>query len=644
MSALNKVLANQSAKIIFEDFLECPPQLFCVSRAVNDVCKKARAERFPTAVELRHPDFIAATKKEVERICGEEPLETVLENLMNELVQKIPEIDRSSRRSSSYAPMSMDAWNRIQEVYANLSKEEDPEKRQNRAERLLVCLNRANKLLQDLEVHGAAYSAAQEKWNEAHNRDMQQVHDVAHIANLARDNNTTTSQEIQRIFAEAGQSAAEYRDLTFECLGRSLTALPNHFRQFLAQENLAKRAQTLISQQANPQLPLALHESQNAFNMTRAQRQQFEREAQRPERAQDGLSRAQLLAREVRGIDGELASDGALAHYWRVSLRNALIGQAQVDPNTVPPADAPVFRIRAWLTSNQAALAQFTHWDIPLTPECPLLFSWIGLFTGLRSLRVVGSEAHRLVTLPPELAQLEHLESLVLEGHSFREIPPILQGLPALNDLSIERNEHPIRVFPEWLDAKINGGFFRGLDLAMENTMGVQMARMDQFFGLGILGERSISGPDMIRNWNRQYAGLPHQDFSDVPFNFWFRENFSIPNIACYMSAGLMEFGLRLVNIGQFYRQGWLGMIQALTFPLLPVTAVFGLIIASVFWAPALVTWSLLTAFQISSLSFLIEPILHFVIGPRIEACLDEDDPMIHVRDFPEEPAAGAQV
>jgi hypothetical protein len=38
--------------------------------------------------------------------------------------------------------------------------------------------------------------------------------------------------------------------------------------------------------------------------------------------------------------------------------------------------------------------------------------------------------------------------------------------------------------------------------------------RMDQFFGLG-LGERSISGPDMIRNWNRQYGS--HQDFSDIP-------------------------------------------------------------------------------------------------------------------------------
>jgi Zn-dependent protease with chaperone function len=97
-----------------------------------------------------------------------------------------------------------------------------------------------------------------------------------------------------------------------------------------------------------------------------------------------------------------------------------------------------------------------------------------------------------------------------------------------------------------------------------------------------------------------------------------------------------MEFGLRLVNIGQFYRQGWLGMIQALTLPLLPVTAVFGLIIASVLWAPAAVTWTLLTAFQISSLSFLIDPILHFVIGPRIEACLDEDARMIYVRDFPE--------
>jgi hypothetical protein len=127
--------------------------------------------------------------------------------------------------------------------------------------------------------------------------------------------------------------------------------------------------------------------------MTRNQRLQFDREAQQRERVRDGLSRAQLLARELHGVDGELASDGALAHYWQVSLRNALIGQAQVDPNTVPPADAPVFRIRAWLTSNQAVLAQFTHWDIPLTPECPLLFSWIGLFTGLRSLRVVGSEA-----------------------------------------------------------------------------------------------------------------------------------------------------------------------------------------------------------------------------------------------------------
>ncbi len=394
-------------------------------------------------------------------------------------------------------------------------------------------------------------------------------------------------------------------------------------QEYIIQERLACKVASVADPQPSVSLS-RLRETQQRYILNRAQSEQFERIPRNMD--PESLLAAERFAQEV-----DHARDLSLGFVWR-SIRPRL-------PEG-PEHNASAHVIRTWI-ENDDYLPILDRLNgtlqVNLSEACPVLPVELGRCRNLQRLECQGEGAHRLINLPEALSGMRSLESLRLEGHSFREIPAVLQRLPALRELSMRGNEHPIRVFPEWLDEKINTGFFRGFRLHMGNDVSVQMDRLDQFFGLRILTGRSLFDFDR----NLQYAGLPHQELSDIPFNIWFRENFSIPNFSMYIGLGFHAFLSRLENIGQLYQAGWLDMIRTLTLPLLPL----GFVASAVLWAPLAIASSLITVLLISSAAPLINLIVNFVICPMVEAVRDElgYDRMVHVRDFPEEPAAGSQ-
>ncbi len=284
-----------------------------------------------------------------------------------------------------------------------------------------------------------------------------------------------------------------------------------------------------------------------------------------------------------------------------------------------PADDAPAHEIRAWMRQHPQA---FNHEDLALDlleaglavpPE-------IGMLRSLRRLTLTNN--HQNPVLPDTFGQLINLETLILSGNNLREIPPVLEQLPALRELDIV-SQQPIPVFPDWLDDKINRGVFRWWDRWQEAER-FQIGRIDRFFNTGVTGPDTLFGVER----NGRYARLARDQFTDIPFNLWFRETFAVPSVPAYASLGLVTSGWRLFNIVEIYRQrGWIGTLAALILPLLPFTVLFGLS----FLCP-------LYVMELLVFTPVFNAILYNFIAPLAEEIWLElgNERMIHIRDLPE--------
>ncbi len=397
---------------------------------------------------------------------------------------------------------------------------------------------------------------------------------------------------------------------------------------YITQEKLARKVADLADPQ--PSRALArLRETQQRYILNRGQHEQFERIPR-------NMGPESFLAAERFAQEMDHARDLSLGFAWR-SIRPRL-------PEG-PAHDAPANVIRPWM-ENDDHLPILDNLNgtlqVNLSEACPVLPLELGRCRNLQRLECQGEEAHRLIHLPEALSGMRSLEALRLDGHSFREIPAVLQRLPALRELSMRGNEHPIRIFPAGLDERINGGFERAALITIENELS-QLYQYDNLLGLRVL---PLDRLGHVRPWDQQYAELPYQQFTDVPFNFWFREHFSIPNLGLYAVLGGVEFILRLENIGELYAQGWLEMTRALLLPLLPMAVFLGLLIGGAIFAAPSVFLAIGIGLEISILSPVFNAILHYGIGPCIEAVRDElgYDRMVHIRDLPAAPAAATPI
>src|SRR5262245_37495223 len=147
MNGINKVLSGGPEQIILFDYLQCPPVLSRVSKAMKMASENAMAARFRRQIELRDTSFVATTKAKVKEICKDEEVETVLARLIEKVGQKIPEVEALCQ---NFSPMPTAPFEKIREMYVNLLREEDPEARETLAERLLICLNEADAQLETI--------------------------------------------------------------------------------------------------------------------------------------------------------------------------------------------------------------------------------------------------------------------------------------------------------------------------------------------------------------------------------------------------------------------------------------------------------------------------------------------------------------
>lgn len=414
--------------------------------------------------------------------------------------------------------------------------------------------------------------------------------------------------------------------------------------RFLAQENLAKRAKSIL-QQPDSAFRHALYETQESFILSKEIREFFEQNRKTPWSA---FSREKFFEREFRGMAGEYFSDMAL----RVLFLDADIG-ARVDP--APADDAHTFELRECINNpaNTQALSNIQALRLRSRGAVPVEIRRLSGLTCLRVFQEQGRNEH-IVGLPDEFGELQNLESLeFVNSTSFREIPPVLENLPALRRLTITGNDQPIRVFPSWLDDKINSGLERALEgwLGYEHT---KSAQLDQFLGLGIMGRGAWHVQEMNVELNHRYAGLPREEFTDIPFTIWFRETITLPS-SIYICHGLFEFIDRLANFSDFYNRGWLELIRALTFPLIPAAAFIGLLVVLPLLAtlglPSFIGLGGYTIAKIVAFAPFINPIIHNTVGRLAEAIYvayqesigAEDPRMIHVRDIPAAQPAVAQ-
>lgn len=587
MSAgINQILSGGPGEIIIGDFLGCASQLPCASKAMKALVENT-AGRLRAELELRDKPSLQAAHTEAENICEDRPLETVLAEHMKEVGRLISPLQGGCVCDFGYQlALLLDRILAMRTSYVEAA----PEARDRAfSERLLLCL-----------------------------------HKIRERADLI---------EQARGIPVAGiplrpESAEE-------------TALLDAVRLFLAQENLAKRAQAMLAAQNNqqPRERLAaflsdLRKGQDDFRLTQSLKQEFECEAQKPER----FSYRGWLAREIIGVRGQCSEDVVLRLLWR-HVRQ------QLNLNNAPADGAPIFQIRNWINRPEHAQALAGHLD-PIEPvEWSIVPPEMGKFKGITHLffrqeQPPAPDPHRLIALPDEFGELDNLETLVFfNTTSFREIPRVLEDLPALRILDIEGNTRPIRIFPSWLDNKINGFSGRNIAVWFLNELIVNSACLDRLLGLRIL-RRFIRDEQII--WNARYAGLPHEEFTDIPFTLWFKETFFIPWATGYIAASLFEFVDNVRHIREIYQEGWRETVRSFTLPLLPLTIFAGFLeLGTLFLTPFPILWW--TGFMALHFAPLLNLLIHNTIGRIAEACYvvyqeemgAEDPRMIHIRDFP---------
>lgn len=298
---------------------------------------------------------------------------------------------------------------------------------------------------------------------------------------------------------------------------------------------------------AGEENPLAAcHASQkNAMNFSELSRATFSAHA-RQEIYSFTFNRFQNAESII--LQSDFEKDVALMKMW---------GQIRQRVNAGPAADALASEIRPWMNSpeNQAALAQVHHVGLSglniLPPE-------ISRLTALKHLHCNGTAEGRLGELPEEITQLNNLRSLRLCNNNFQEIPDVILRLPPVF-LDLAGND-AIQILPDTIFRRYWGWI-----------LGFVGDGAEQFFSLGRLcGAQFVN--DMWTFQHLRYAGLPPEQFTEIPFSNWFAERFSIPNIPLFVGGvgaffltflgdAVMWLIARLVNLNESVRGKILALI-----------------------------------------------------------------------------------
>lgn len=281
-----------------------------------------------------------------------------------------------------------------------------------------------------------------------------------------------------------------------------------------------------------------------------------------------------------------------------------LLCQALVT-NGVPIPNGSIHQKRFWLhnNENQRELSRIEELTLTNFNRIP---PEIGRLTGLKSLKIEKTflSESSLTSLPPQLADLPRLSTLVISRSSFPVMPPILEQMPALSYLDISENTPPLRQISNALATKTQpSGLLAHLCGALGEVIG------DRF---GYTQTQWYS--------TYHYLGLDPQHLTDVPFFTWFRSAFSIPYLPVPFVGGIIATPLGLV-------------LSPLV--MLPVVgewiAMFFYVILII---PLIVGAGLLTL-AINSVILPLNLLINYGIEPLAQLCSPR---MVHLQDAPAAP------
>ncbi len=246
-------------------------------------------------------------------------------------------------------------------------------------------------------------------------------------------------------------------------------------------------------------------------------------------------------------------------------------------------------------------LTNILHFDTDLSA----IPDEIETLTGLQNLFIsTEGEGNRLRGLPETFGNLQGLSMLTLTRQDFYVLPDSLARLPRLSRFEIIENRHPIRVFPEPLARKQYGGFVGLLQECLDASFNLKSWDRDPRAPVGAL---------------RHYAWLPQNDFTDVPFFLWFRENFSLPYLHVVMREE--EWPESWVHCFKWF----MSTLERIS-PLLMIPVVIPLLVFALTKLLLNVPIFLFNLF----VNLVIEPIVTFVRENLLGY-----SPMVHIRDIP---------
>lgn len=315
-----------------------------------------------------------------------------------------------------------------------------------------------------------------------------------------------------------------------------------------------------------------------------------------------------ILGAEERLIFSDMERDRHLRIFW----------------SRVPGLEnfAHAYDIRSYLDNpdNAAAIGAITslgfHGLEVLPPE-------IGKFPNLRELTIHGTDRRRLTALPETLTNLNGLETLILENNDFPEFPEQLLRIPNLTSYSLRVNQTPITILPE---EAASDRFLGGICSLVWDAL----AAHEKIFG-SILSCFDGIEPRYQRA-DHCYGNLPREQFTEIPFNLWFRENFSIPHLPVIAVAAIVAV---VLGVGGSVAECLLACIPFLRDPGCVGTILMVILLAPFFIVGVVSGLALnLSAIILDLPIFLLNVLINRVIGPwivfPIRDCLGYD-PMVEV-------------
>ncbi|MFI5335114.1 MAG: hypothetical protein ACHQT8_08200, partial [Chlamydiales bacterium] len=412
MSGIAQILSSVGPRrIIFYDFLLCQGQLFVVSRRINRVCQDALSQRLTERIEMRDRTFSERTEAVARQLVR--PGET-MQDARRRLYDPV---------NARMLTLSVVAWG----FMINFEREFA----------LGYWWTRAQEINGECEADGAE--------------------------------NQRQTQRCLIFLNEMHEVLAALPDVP---PWDALPQLINRLRPFIAQENLAIQFKALLPPAPEPSPTTsrtfaALHQRHTDFARISGEgRLEFERTPQR-------LSLQSLRSNEEIAVHAEYARDTGLYQFWgdvRYRLEGLWRHHHLLEPFLAPDVGTPPNVIRAWI--NEPANREIIEGVEGIRTDRYSVFPpEIGRFSGLVQLTSIGREGRTLVHLPDELAQLNRLCILNMPNNAFREIPRVLERLPALEIVNLAGNTVPIRVLPAWFVQKMESGLLRKLLIGLSNEV-----------------------------------------------------------------------------------------------------------------------------------------------------------------------------